>query len=314
MKKTAVAIDLGATNLRVALISKEGVLLKKISQKVKKKEGEKAISNQIVDNVKKIIDSSITSIAGIGISSIGPLDYKRGGIVNSPNIPFRFVSLLKPLKKAFALPVYLANDCTASVFGEKIFGAGKKVKNLVYITISTGIGGGAIVDGHLLFGRDGNATEIGHLIVDTKYNLLCSCKKGYGHWEGLASGRNIPRFFEAWIEKSKIKVNFRYKSAKDIFDAAKRGERTAHYFVEQVLGKVNARGVSNVIVAYNPALITLGGAVVLNNEELILEPIKKYIDHYLEPPKIKVTPLGADIGLFGAAAFVFYNPLRGVFL
>ena len=308
MKKIAVAVDLGASNLRVALIDKQGqILKKKIEKTVKNGKNGQVVARQIVALAKQLLSEQKSQIVGLGISSIGPLDYKKGGIVNSPNIPFKFVPLKFPLQQEFSKSVYLANDCIASVFGEKIFGAGKKFKNLVYITISTGIGGGAIVDNHLLFGKNGNAAEIGHLIIDTKYNFLCGCKKGYGHWESLASGQNLPRFFKAWLKEKKIEVNFSYKTAEDIFRAAKEQNKIALYFVEQVLGKVNARGVSNVIVAYNPELITLGGAVVLNNKKLILEPIKRYIDHYLEPPKIKVTPLGRDIGLLGAAAIVFYH-------
>jgi len=313
--KIAVAVDIGATNLRVALVSKQGIILReKIVKTPQEGRDGKVIPKQIISLIKQLLVGLKLQIEGIGISSIGPLDLRKGGIINSPNLSFRFVPLVKPLKTAFSLPLYLLNDCTASVWGEKFFGAGKRIKNLVYITISTGIGGGAIVDNHLLFGQRGNAVEVGHLIIDTKYNFLCGCKKGRGHWESLASGKNIPRFFKTWLKEKKVKAGFKYKTkyktARDIFEAAKEKDKIALYFVREILGKVNARGISNVIVAYNPKLITLGGAVVLNNQKLILEPIKKYIDHYLEPPEIEVTPLKEDIGLFGAAATVFFPPFN----
>lgn len=311
MEKICLALDIGATNLRIALINKQGKILKKVCQPTKRqgKDG-KVITDQII----KLADSLVKKeplLSGVGIASAGPLDYKKGGIKNSPNIPFQFVPLLKPLSSTFGLPVSLLNDCLAAVWAEKIYGAGKNLENLVYVTISTGIGGGAIVNSHLLFGKNGNAVEVGHSIIEEKYNFLCSCGKGRGHWEGIASGNDIPRFFQAWLKKTKSKTNFKAKSAKDIFSAAKNKNRIALKFIEE-LGKINARALSNIIVAYDPELITLGGAVVLNNKELILKPIKKYIDRFLTPPKIKITPLGKDIVLLGAAATVFYPPLNRV--
>ncbi len=206
---------------------------------------------------------------------------------------------IKRIKK----PVYLLNDCGAAVLGEKHFGAGKGLNNLVYVTLSSGIGGGAMVDGHLLSGERGNAVEIGHLVVETSYNLKCGCGKGQGHWEGYGSGESLPKFFKFWLKKKKRKLNFKVSTAKDIFEAAKKKKRLALAFVEE-LAKINARAVSDIIVAYEPVLITLGGAVALNNQSLILR-LKKYVDHYLKIPEIRITPLGEEAVLYGGLAMVF---------
>jgi len=194
--------------------------------------------------------------------------------------------------------------------GEKYFGAGKKYSTLVYITMSSGIGGGAIVNNCLLLGKDGNAAEIGHMHVDSEYNLKCSCGKGLGHWEAYASGNNIPKFFRAWLLKngdsiSTMEIESPW-TAKNIFDAARKKDKIALKFMEE-LGKINGRGLSNVIAAYNPEIIILGGAVVLNNSELVLEYAKKYIDKFLRWPSIKITTLGENAPLLGAAASVFHN-------
>lgn len=305
-KKLAIAVDLGATNLRVALVSSTGKILKKAKEETAKtgKDGS-VVTNQIIHlihEVAKEIDPR--KVAGIGISSIGPLDYDKGGPLNSPNIPFSFIPLVKPLEKEFGLPVHLLNDANAAVLGEKYFGAGKRVTNLVYITISTGIGGGAIVDGKLLFGRGGNAAEIGHMIVDTTYNLSCTCRKGIGHWEALSSGTNLPRFFRVWQEHTDKKDIMQVQTAKEIFDLARRKNATALDFLDE-LAKVNARAISNIIVAYDPELITIGGSVALNNPEFLLPGIEAKIDHYLEMPRICVTNLGDDIVVLGAASSVF---------
>lgn len=305
MKSCAIAVDLGATNVRVALVSRNGEIVAKMKDKTPK-HGKNAmvIPEKICEMIGLVMAKHPHArSAGIGISSMGPLDYKRGGPLYSPNIPFRFVPLVEPLRKQFSLPVYLLNDANAAVLGEQRFGAGKKKKNLVYITISTGIGAGAIADSTLILGRSGNAAEIGHMIVDTTYNLRCSCGKGVGHWEGYASGRNIPRFFKIWAKMNQKKASGGVRDAKDIFDRARSKDAVALEFLD-ALNRLNARAISNCIVAYDPELITIGGSVMLLNEPLLLLGMKKYVDRYLKIPDIRVTRLGDDVGLLGAAAAV----------
>ncbi len=308
-KNLAIAIDLGASNLRIALISKTGKILKYSKTETPRKGNSGIIiTKKIITLINSLLENQPKKqIAGIGISSIGPLDFKSGKILDSPNIPFKNVPLVSPLKKYFNLPVYLSNDCSAAVWGEKIFGVGRKYKNLVYVTISSGIGGGAIVDNHLLNGHTYNIAEIGHFIVDTRYNLLCGCKKGRGHWEGCCSGNNLPRFFKYWLKINGIKEKCPVKTSADIFALAKKSNKTILKFIEEI-GLINARGFSNIIIAYNPEIITVGGAVFLNNEKFILPNIKKNIDKYLVPPKIIATPLKENITLLGAAALILFPP------
>ncbi|TSC63008.1 MAG: N-acylmannosamine kinase [Parcubacteria group bacterium Gr01-1014_48] len=303
----AIAIDLGATNVRTALVSERGEIIARTKQTTHKTGKNGAVVTTQIERMIEILIRKHPKFAlqGIGISSMGPLDYKRGGPAHAPNVPFPFISLTKPLTKKFSLPVILLNDCNAGVFGERHFGAGKKVNNLVYVTISTGIGAGAIVDGKLLLGKEGNAGEVGHLIVDTHYNFPCTCGKGTGHWEGEASGRNIPRFFKVWAAShAQEPVSFTYERAEDIFMQARNKNANALAFLEEI-SRINARAISDIIVAYNPELITLGGSVVLHNSSIIIRGIKKYVERYLTLPKIQVTTLGEDITLLGAAAAVF---------
>ena len=306
MKTYAIAIDLGATNVRVALVSSDGIIVAKIKNKTPN-QGKKSsiISDAIIMMISTLLtDHTDMHPKGIGIASMGPLDYQRGGPLSSPNIPFSFVPLIQPLQKKFSLPVHLLNDANAAVCGEQYFGAGKKKKNIVYITISTGIGAGVIVNGNLLLGKSGNAAEIGHMAVDSNYQLACSCKKGMGHWEGHASGRNIPIFFATWTKAKSYVIPYMPNDAKQIFNLAKKRDSHAHEFLDE-LHRINARAISNIIVAYDPELITIGGPVMLYNAPLLLAGMKKYIDKYLTIPKICVTPLGENIGLLGAATAVF---------
>lgn len=308
INKLAIGIDLGASNIRVALVSSSGKITKNIKQPTNR-DGKNGgvVTGQIIAMIKEIAGAkNYKKFAGIGVASIGLLDYKKGGPQNSPNVPYDFIPLVKPLEREFKLPIYLHNDANASALAERLFGAGKKTRNLVYITLSTGIGGGAIVDGNLLFGKSGNAAELGHIIVDTKYNIPCTCQKGVGHWEGLASGTNIPRFYTIWRNANTLTPTAAATTseAKVIFAMAVKQEGFALDFLEE-LSRVNARAISSIIAAYDPELITIGGSVALNNPEFIIEGIKKYIDHLLKVPEIQITRLGDEIGALGAAAAVF---------
>jgi glucokinase len=304
-KNLAIAVDIGGTNLRVAIIDEKGKMIaKNIVKTIQKGRSGVVITEQVINEINKIIGKNKINIyKGIGVSAVGPIDLRKGAIANTPNISFGLIPVVGPLQKEFELPVIFLNDCNAGALGEKYFGAGKKYNNLVYVTMSSGIGGGAIVDGKLLLGKDGNAAEVGHTTVDTEYNLPCTCQKGRGHWEAYASGNNMPNFFQAWEKNKKISAKkIDNISAKEIFEMARRKNRIALSFMEE-LGKINGRGLSNIIVAYDPEIIILGGAVALHNGNIILKYAKKYVDHFLRLPKIEITSLGEDAPLLGAAAF-----------
>jgi len=305
-KSLAIAVDVGGTNLRTAIVDGKGkIIAKNVVRTVRRGKSGQVVADQVIGEIKKLIGGdSAKKYKGIGVSIAGPIDYKKGASTNPPNMNFKFVPVAGPIKKIYKLPVYLINDCNAGVLGERYFGAGKKIRNLVYITMSSGIGGGAIVNGNLLLGKDENAAEIGHMHVDTEYNMPCSCRKGHGHWEAYASGNNIPKFFRAWAKKKKINAKNNFSSAKDVFSAARRKDRVALKFMRE-LGKINGRGISNVIAAYDPEMIILGGAVALNNDNLVLKYAKNNVDRFLRLPKIKISTLGENAPLLGAAAAVW---------
>jgi len=305
-KNLAMAVDVGGTNLRTAIVSETGkIIAKNATKTVQKGRSGKVVAAQVILEMKKLIPKAelLECVKGIGVSIASPIDYKKGASVNPPNMKFKFVPIVVPLKKAFKLPVRIINDCNAGALGERYFSPGKKFSNLVYITMSSGIGGGAIVNDNLLMGKDGGAAEIGHMTVDTEYNLPCTCEYGRGHWEAYSSGNNLPKFFRAWAKKNHLEAGFP-SLAKGIFDAAREKDKIALRFMEE-LGKINGRGLSNVIAAFNPEIIVLGGAVALGNGDLVLKYAKKNIDRFLRLPKIEITALGENAPLLGAAACVF---------
>lgn len=318
VEKYGIGVDLGGTRVRAALSNKEGKFVARLEESVNTK-SRKAISDQIIRMARSLCSESsvdFTDLEGIGIASTGPLDLRKGALINPTNLPFKFVPLTEPVSSELKIPASLLNDCTAGVLGERGFGAGKGLDDLVYITLGTGIGGGAIVDGHLLLGKDGNAAEIGHITIDYFGRLKCGCGK-MGHWEAYCSGRNIPNFVRMKLEEVNEKEvessplfksvggNLSKLSPKVLFNRAKRGDGLSLTIVEEI-GRLNAIGFANIINAYDPSLITVGGSIALRNKELVMDPIKKYVKNYTRNriPRIMVTPLGEDISIYGAIAAI----------
>jgi glucokinase len=298
-----VAVDLGATTTRVALFGSGGEVLGRVTSPTPGSgDSPEIITRHLAGLIRRVLSASggAAPAAAIGISACGPIDHRRGSVVRPPNLPFREIPLAGPLGEEFGLPVRLANDCHAGILGEVVFGAGAGCRNLAYITLSTGIGGGVVCNGRLVLGRDGNAAEIGHFHVDTTFNLPCGCG-GTGHWEAYASGRYIPGFFASWCDQeNKIPGGAETSSAAGIFAAARRGDPVALGFMK-ALGEVNGKGVSNVMVAYDPSRIILDGSVVLKNEDLILSNLLPHVDRFLPIPDIRLTALDGLAPLHGAS-------------
>lgn len=300
MARAALAIDLGATRTRVAIVNQGGEILRRTEYPTWTHGSTvESIASSIARTARALIlEESGTHVFGAGVSVAGPVDVSRGVVMNPPNIPFKEIPIVAPLQEALHLPVRLANDCHAGVLGEMAYGRGCGREHVVYVTISTGIGAGVVENGRVLLGRGGNAAEIGHFTIDTTYSLECGCGHR-GHWEGYASGRFIPRFFAAWSER-RGRVRSSFERAEDIFRAANEGNEDALAFVQE-LGRINARGISNIVVAYDPELIVLDGAVARLNRGLILPPILEHADRFLPLPEIEFTALEGDAPLLGAA-------------
>jgi glucokinase len=303
---TYIAVDIGATNIRVATGDSDGIQDKSIEQTDTRNDAS-GISKQIVRLIEEVIDEKPESI---GIGSIGPIDLETGEITNTPNYPFNYIPISQPLEEHFGVKTRLVNDCAAAVLGEQRFGAGKGYSSIVYITISTGLGGGAIVDNHLLMGKDGNAPEIGHITINSNSDIKCGCGS-YGHWEAYSSGKNIPRYAMKLMKSSWKKSliadliggDLDLLTSKIIYDAAKQGDEIALGVVAEI-GRINAVGFANITNVFDPELITIGGSIMLNNPRLVLDPILENIDKHLinRKPEIMVTPLGEDAVLIGALA------------
>lgn len=317
--KYALGVDIGATYTRVVLADSDANFLGRIKFETPRVHDSYAIARSIIENSRELLRKqgiSERELVGVGVGSIGPLDMKRGILIKPANLPVENIFIVDPIKSEFGVPTYLVNDCVAAVVGEKYFGLGRGCDDLVYVTISTGIGGGVYVNGNLLLGKDGNAHEIGHMVVDEEGKIVCGCGKR-GHWEAYSSGSGIPKLARliAAKEPSLYENSTLYGlsagdplslSSKHVYDAAKSGDTFALKVVEEA-GRYNAIGIANVVNVYDPSLITMGGSVTLNNAELVLEPIIRMAPNYAinRMPRIEITPLGDDVGLYGAVALAF---------
>jgi len=300
----AIAVDLGGTNLRAALVDSDATILVHTATRTPTTgPSGQVITAAIIARIEALLETTEgREVTAIGVASAGPLDLGRGWVTNSPNIAFPVVEITGPLRERFGLPVALINDARAGILGECWAGAARGSEDAVYVTLSTGIGGGVVANGHLLLGMSGNAGEIGHILVDTRYNLTCGC--GYrGHWEGYASAKYVPRFFAAWREEVDVRrVAFDATSTRAIFEAARAGDPVALAFMD-ALGQVNARGISTIIVAYNPEVIVLDGPLARYYGEIVIGHAEPYIDRFLTLPRIVVSDLAGRAPLLGAAAY-----------
>ena len=297
------AVDLGATNLRAGIVDKKGTIKAFTQTDVSGLTSGDEIRNEICMMIGELTKNTGISPKAIGISTAGPVDLKTGSVVGSPNMKCETIFLSDPLQERFGIPVRMMTDCKAGSLGEYHFGGAKDAGTLVYLTFSTGIGAGVLEQGRLLCGANGNASEAGHFLVDTTWDLPCGCG-GTGHWEAYASGTGIPNFFRAW---SRERIEFDPESklnAGQILYAAEQGNPLFISFCDE-LAKINGRGLSSIIAAYNPDLIIMDGPIARNYPALIVKKMTGYVDRYLPAPKIRISTLEGRAPLLGASAAAF---------
>ena len=324
-EKFIVGVDIGGTWIRVAICTAD-LIEKNIKTKITEtlKENKYSISNSVCKLLSELLsENSIKSdqIIGIGLATAGPIDMIKGEVFNNANLGFKLVPLKGPIEEKFpGIPIYLINDCNAAVLGVQYFEADDDEKeNLVYITVSTGIGGGVICNGHLLLGKDGNAVEIGHGIVEPKSTIKCNCG-AYGCWEVYSSGTGVKLRTLSALNDGKLNADILLRivngnkskiTAKEVFQAAREGDKLSKKIVNECIFYIKV-GIGIVNNYYDCSSIFFGGAMMKDKEQIIpplieqdeKDPIKFTINH---PPKIKLTKYRDDICLRGALALVKYK-------
>lgn len=300
-----IGIDLGGTKTAVGLVDENGDV---ISREIFSTKDPDATVKEMIKSIDSMI-AKMGRIRGIGVGSPGPIDSKKGMVVCPPNLPlWRDIPLADILKDRYRVDVFLNNDANVAALGEWLFGAGKGADNFIYITVSTGIGGGAILNGRFYEGENANALEVGHATIDYR-GPRCGCGN-YGCFEVMASGTALARFAKEAVAEGKNSVLAGYENikAEDVFDAAKKGDALAVKLVDEEALYLGI-GLTNVINSFNPGLIAIGGGVSKAWDmysEMMTQVIKeRALPTNYEAVRIVRAKLGEDIGIIGAASLVY---------
>ncbi len=308
MKKYVIGIDLGGTKISTALSDFEGNIVSNVVVPTKADEGEIPVLNRIISTIEEVIEKGkVTTgeIESIGIGSPGPLNANTGVIITTPNLPFKDFNVTKPIKEKFDLPVYLDNDANVATIGEFMFGAGKGKKNIVFFTVSTGVGGGAIVNGNIYRGSTCNALEIGHTTVAPN-GPRCNCGN-VGCLEAVASGTAIGKKGQ---EATMTKVDTSLKqydkvTSYEVFLEADKGDEVAKDIRDEALNYLGI-GVANAVSIFDPEMVIIGGGVTQVGDVLfdrVRQVVKKRCFKVMSD-NCQIVPagLGTNAGVVGAVA------------
>ena len=303
--RTIVSIDIGGTRLRAAAYKQDQ--FQPISQKrIETKAKEPNAFGRLINLLEDIWPKN-ENVDAIGVSSPGPVDPHTGVIMVTPNIKeWRDFPITAKLTDHFGIPAYLDNDANLAGLAEWKFGAGRGHHNVLYLTVSTGVGGGVIINDQLLQGHHGLAAELGHTTIQAD-GPLCGCGQP-GHLESFSSGTGIERFVAEQLKagRESLLQPDKKNSAHAISEAAKQGDALS-IEAYQNAGKYLGIGVANFLHAFDPSIVIFGGGVSQSGPLLFDSfhvSLKERVIHsrYLEGLVITRAELGDDSGLLGARA------------
>ena len=280
-----IGLDIGGTKLAVVITDRDGTIIHKTRRPTEVARGPEAVVGTLCEMVREVTaltGASPQDLAGIGVSCGGPLDTTTGIVYSPPNLPdWDAVPLKAWLEDDLHLPTYVENDANAGALAEWMFGAGRGYRDVVYMTMSTGIGGGLILDGRLYRGTGDAAGEVGHMTLVPK-GPLCGCGK-HGCLEALCSGPSIARRAREWLadhEEPSImreiaRGDLTTLTAETVMAAARRGDAGALYIVDET-ARYMAMGLGNIVNILNPQIIIIG-TIIVKAGDLLLEPIRNYL-------------------------------------
>ena len=297
-----VGIDIGEGNLKVALTEIE---TRKITHVYR---GPTAKGKALLKQIYGVVDK-LRGFEGIGIASPGLLNAGRGIIQKARHLGIRNLKITEALERRYGVQTFLTNESVASLLGEKLFGAGGAYKDMAFLRISAGIECAVMLNNNVLLGKDGNAHEMGHTVIDANSDVKCGCGRK-GHWEAFCSGQGIPVFAKYLLDTKYAKYvsslrKAKALDAKAVFEAAARKDAVAKKVIGEI-SRLNVMGVANIVELYDPELLVIGGSVARNNEDAIMTPIVRGVGKYTARlnrlPKIAMTSLGDNATLYGAVA------------
>ena len=319
MSSHVIGIDIGGTKLATVVADKDGTILQKVRKPTESERGPGRAVQLLLEMVTEILDLARLrreDIAGIGVSCGGPLDTKTGIIYSPPNLPgWDALPLKEMIESEFHIPTVIENDANASALAEARFGGGRGYDYVLYMTMSTGIGGGIVANGEIYHGANDSAGEVGHQIL-LPDGPLCGCGQ-YGCLEALCSGPAIARRAqEAITDQPHTKILAHADGQIDavrsehVLQAARDGDALAIALVEETAYYMGW-GIANLVNILNPQIVLLGTIAVAAGD-LLLDPIRRTVTEMamqrpLETVKIMPAELGDSIGDLAAISLVLRN-------
>ena len=315
MTEYALAADLGGTNIRVALVDADGNISARHSTETLAREGRDAVMNRLVDAFEHVASTRLPDVKGVGLSLASPVEPGTGVMYNPPNLgkEWHLYTPIPYLQERLNLPVQAGNDATLAAIGEHAYGAGKGLRNMVYMTVSTGIGGGVIINGELYTGSSGFGGEIGHMTID-RNGPMCNCGN-VGCLEALASGAAVARMAQERLRAGESGAMLDIASgdiasvdARAVMQAARQGDEPALSLMREVALSL-ASGIVSLMHIFDPQLIVIGGGLG-QNMGMFMPTIKAEVKrramaHFEGTFPVAMSQLDDDVSLFGAAAVVF---------
>lgn len=307
-----IGVDIGGTQIRAASFDADLNMLDRANQLTQPEQGSDAVTERIIETIRQVTPEDPGQLEGIGIGIPGPLDARAGVVLNTPNLPFEDYPIRQIVKDAFGGAVHVGNDADVAALGEYTLGAGKDVDNLIYLTISTGIGGGIIVNGKPYIGN-GLAGELGHMIMDPSGQIGGLAR--IGDIEDIASGTAISFYARDRISKGEESIlsemvagDLDAITARHVGDAAAQGDPLALDIIQKVATYIGAH-IASLMAIFDPDMFVIGGGVVKMGD-VLKKPMHAAIarfslnERYWKNTPIVEPELGEDVGLYGAAALV----------
>lgn len=306
-----IAIDLGGTSFRVALCDAQGGVVRRVRHATRPEEGAAAVIARMVQAAREVADGA-PNVLGVGVASPGPLNPFTGVVLYVSTLNWRDVPLRDDLSRALGLPVQVNNDANLAALGEQQFGAARGCVDMAYVTLSTGIGCGVILNNRLVLGARGLATELGNTSVE--YNSALNYFGLPGALEGLAAGPAIATLAQRALANGRASLlrdlsggRIEQISAREVGEAANQGDALALDIVRHA-ARVIGIGVVNLLHMFDPAMVVIGGSVALMGE-VLLHPLRETVRECAMPPYQAIplvrAQLGDDSGLLGAAALAW---------
>lgn len=307
--KYCFGIDIGGTTVKIGLFTTEGELLEKWEIKTRTENHGEAILPDVAESLQnKMQEKNIrkSEVDGIGIGIPAPV-MEDGVVQKTANLGWGYKEVTREMKELTGIPVAAGNDANVAALGEMWLGAGKGQKNMIMVTLGTGVGGGIIVNGKPLAGSHGAGGEIGHFCVNEEETETCGCGNT-GCLEQYASATGISRLARRRLERDDSPSSLRGSeiSAKAVFDALKEGDAVAKEIVEE-FGSYLGHALAAIAVITDPSMIVIGGGVSKAGE-ILLEYVEKYFHEKAffanQDTRFVLAQLGNDAGICGAAKLI----------